>query len=53
VLVTVVETTARILAEGRDTAERDRLSRMFEQAPGFMAMLTGREQRFDFVNSCL
>jgi PAS domain S-box-containing protein len=51
VLVTVVETTERVLAERRDVAERDRLFRMFEQAPGFMAMLSGRTQRFDFVNA--
>jgi PAS domain S-box-containing protein len=51
VLVTVVETTQRLLAERRDVAERERLSRMFEQAPGFMAMLSGRTQRFDFVNA--
>ncbi|MGK7871608.1 PAS domain-containing protein, partial [Falsiroseomonas sp. E2-1-a20] len=50
VLVTVVETTGRILAERRDVAERDRLFRMFEQAPSFMAMLSGRAQKFDFVN---
>jgi PAS domain S-box-containing protein len=50
ILVTVVETTERLLAERRDVAERERLSRMFEQAPGFMAMLSGRAQRFDFVN---
>ncbi|MGK7869435.1 PAS domain-containing protein [Falsiroseomonas sp. E2-1-a20] len=50
ILVTVVETTERLLAERRDVAERKRLSRMFEQAPSFMAMLSGRAQRFDFVN---
>ncbi|MDP3416278.1 PAS domain-containing protein [Falsiroseomonas sp.] len=50
ILVIVVETTQRVLAERRETAERERMSRMFEQAPGFMAMLSGRAQKFDFVN---
>ncbi|MGK7864522.1 PAS domain-containing protein [Falsiroseomonas sp. E2-1-a4] len=49
-LVTVVETTQRVLAERRDVADRERMSRMFEQAPGFMAMLSGRAQKFEFAN---
>lgn len=44
------ETTARILAERRTLAERERLRRMFEQAPGFMAMLRGPDHVFELVN---
>ena len=32
------------------TQERDRLRRLFEQAPSFMALLQGREHRFELVN---
>ena len=32
------------------TQERDRLRRLFEQAPSFMALLRGREHRFEFAN---
>jgi signal transduction histidine kinase/DNA-binding response OmpR family regulator len=32
------------------TQERDRMRRLFEQAPSFMALLQGREHRFEFVN---
>ncbi len=31
-------------------AERDRLTKMFAQAPGFMAVLRGREHRFELAN---
>ncbi len=34
----------------RRTQERDRLRRLFEQAPSFMALLQGPEHRFEFVN---
>ncbi len=33
------------------TQERDRLRRLFEQSPSFMALLQGREHRFEFANS--
>ena len=33
------------------TQERDRLRRLFEQAPSFMALLQGREHRFEFANA--
>jgi PAS domain S-box-containing protein len=32
-------------------AESDRLSKMFARAPGFMALLRGREHRFELANS--
>jgi PAS domain S-box-containing protein len=44
------ETTGRVLAERRREAELDRQRRMFEQAPGFMAMLHGPDHCFELVN---
>jgi signal transduction histidine kinase/DNA-binding response OmpR family regulator/plasmid maintenance system antidote protein VapI len=32
------------------TQQRDRLQRLFEQSPSFMALLQGREHRFEFAN---
>ena len=32
------------------TQERDRLRQLFEQSPSFMALLRGREHRFEFAN---
>lgn len=51
VVAIVVETTAKVRAERHIHGERARLAAMFEQAPGFMALLTGSEHRFDLVNS--
>jgi PAS domain S-box-containing protein len=51
VMAIVVETTAKVRAERRVQGERERLGAMFEQAPGFMALLTGSEHRFDLVNA--
>lgn len=45
-----METTEKVLAEQRATLDRVRLTRMFEQAPGFMALLEGPEQRFVLAN---
>ena len=39
-----------MLAERRTAAERERLQELFEQAPGFMAMLRGPEHVFELVN---
>ena len=57
VLVTVQETTARVLAvRAREqmiellAAERARLKEAFRQAPSFMAKLDGPDLRFDLVN---
>jgi PAS domain S-box-containing protein len=44
------ETTAKVLSERRAVEERERLERMFKQAPGFMAMLSGPEHRFTLTN---
>jgi PAS domain-containing protein len=44
------ETTGQVLAERRSVAERERLRQLFEQAPGFMAMLRGPEHVFELVN---
>jgi PAS domain S-box-containing protein len=51
VLAVCVETTERVLAERRTAAEHERLRTMFAQAPGFMAMLSGPEHRFEIVNA--
>ena len=45
------ETTDRVLAERRSVAERERLRRMFDQAPGFMAMLQGPDHIFELTNA--
>ena len=50
VMALVIETTAKVRAERHIGGERARLAAMFEQAPGFMALLTGSEHRFDFMN---
>ncbi|MCE9658200.1 MAG: PAS domain-containing protein [Burkholderiales bacterium] len=50
VMAVVVETTAKVLAERRLIDERERLAQLFEQAPSFMAMLTGPEHRYELVN---
>jgi PAS domain S-box-containing protein len=44
------ETTDKILAERSARAERERLMAMFEQAPGFVALLEGPEHRFVLAN---
>ncbi|ABD90411.1 PAS domain-containing protein [Rhodopseudomonas palustris] len=50
VIAIVVETTKRVLADQRVAAEQDRLLSMFEQAPGFMAMVEGPEHVFTLAN---
>jgi PAS domain S-box-containing protein len=39
-----------VLAQRQQIAERERLNRMFQQAPGFRAMLEGPEHRFVLAN---
>ena len=46
----VVETTGKVLAERQLSAERSRLSELFEQSPHFMALLRGPEHRFEHAN---
>jgi PAS domain S-box-containing protein len=50
VLSIVSETTSRVLAERKAAMEIKRLRRIFEQAPGFICLLTGPEHVFEFVN---
>lgn len=50
VLAVVTETTARVLADREIAAQRDRLRTMFDQAPGFIAMMEGPEHVFTLVN---
>lgn len=50
VMAIVVETTDRVMADRRNAAEHDRLQRMFEQAPSFMAILRGKGHVFEMVN---
>ncbi|HEX6011657.1 MAG TPA: PAS domain-containing protein, partial [Geminicoccaceae bacterium] len=50
VLVLCTETTSQILAERRAAAELERLAAMFQQAPGFICTLRGRDHVFEFVN---
>ncbi len=49
-MVIVVETTERVEAEQRRTAEMARMYRLFDQAPGFVAVLGGRDHVFEFAN---
>ena len=50
VIAIVVETTEKVAAQRRLAAERERLARLFDQSPAFMAMLSGPEHRFDLIN---
>ncbi|MFC4172690.1 PAS domain-containing protein [Microvirga sp. GCM10011540] len=44
------EITGQIMAERRLAAETERQRRLFEQAPGFITVLTQPEHSFEFVN---
>ena len=50
VLVVCTETSEQVLAERKHQAERDGLQELFQQAPGFMAMLRGPEHVFEMAN---
>jgi PAS domain S-box-containing protein len=50
VMAIVVEITDKVQIERELEAERKSLKRMFEQAPGFIAMVSGAEHRFIMVN---
>jgi PAS domain S-box-containing protein len=50
VMAIVVETTAKVRAERNLRDERESLRRMFEQAPGFIAMVSGPKHVFTTVN---
>jgi len=45
-----VETTEQVLAEKYRNQENDRFRTLFEQAPGFMAILRGSDYVFDLTN---
>ena len=51
VMAIVVDTTAKVQAEERVRGERTRLKQMFDQAPGFMALLVGPDHVFDLANA--
>ncbi len=50
VMAIVVEITDRIRVERALDAEREGLKRMFDQAPGFIAMVEGPDHRFTMAN---
>ena len=50
VVAIVVETTAKVRAEQRLSGERERLRQMFDEAPGFMALLEGPNHVFSMAN---
>ncbi len=50
VMAIVVETTAKVHAIRLSLAESAKLRQMFEQGPGFMALMMGSEHVFEFVN---
>src|SRR3954453_2140637 len=47
---TCIETTARVMAERRQAEYTERQRRQFQCAPGFIAILSGPEHVFEFVN---
>lgn len=51
VIAIVVETTDKVAAERWRSSERDRQRQMFDQAPGFMAMLSGPDHVFELTNA--
>jgi PAS domain S-box-containing protein len=51
VMAIVIETTEKVMSERWRSSERDRQRQMFEQAPGFMAMLSGPEHTFELTNA--
>ncbi|EGF90841.1 sensory box protein [Asticcacaulis biprosthecium C19] len=50
IMDTVVETTGKIRAQREQAAERQRLLTLFNQAPTFMAVISGPDHVFDYVN---
>jgi len=51
VMAIVVETTEKVLIDRWQRGEHERLRLMFEQSPGFMAMLRGPDHVFEFANT--
>jgi PAS domain S-box-containing protein len=50
VLAVVVDTTDKVLSERWLSGEHDRLRLLFDQAPGFIAVLQGPNHVFDIIN---
>jgi len=50
VIAIVVETTERVLAERRRDAEQERQRQLLQQMPGFVAVLSGRQHVYEYVN---
>lgn len=50
VIAIVVETTAKVRAERHLSGEHKRLAQMFDEAPGFMALLEGPDHVFTMAN---
>jgi PAS domain S-box-containing protein len=50
VIAIVMETTQRILAERQAREERERQQAMLQQMPGFVAVLSGPDYVYDYVN---
>ncbi|MGE5563014.1 MAG: ATP-binding protein [Bacillota bacterium] len=50
VIAIVVETTSKVRAERQLSSDRKRLQQMFDEAPGFIALLEGPEHRFAMAN---
>ena len=51
VIAIVVENTGKVIAERWRNSERERQRAMFEQAPGFMAMMAGPTHIFEMANA--
>ncbi|HEX6203468.1 MAG TPA: ATP-binding protein [Thermoanaerobaculia bacterium] len=51
VLVVCTETTEQVLAEQRMKEAEARWRELFDQAPGFLSILSGPEHRFEYANS--
>lgn len=51
VMAVVVETTAKVEAERWRSGEQERLRHVFEQAPGFVAMMHGPDHVFELTNA--
>ena len=50
VLVVCTETTEQVMARRQLAAERERQHLMLQQMPGFAALLTGPEHRYEYIN---
>ena len=49
-LASAMETTRKVTLERQQAAARERQRKLFEQAPGFIAILRGPRHEFEFVN---